>query len=75
MIQRVVRNGRVRAFGAEWEPWENSRDIPPEGQRVDVKAYADGSLYMWWDDDGRGVQLICGATRRPVVDLAAKADQ
>lgn len=72
MIQRVVRNGRVRAFGDEWE-LDAGRDgiLAPNGPRLDFRTYGGGVAYVEWYEPRLGVRCIGRATRRPMVDLMA----
>ena len=72
MIQRVVRNGRVRAFGAEWElDAGRNGTLAPNGSHLDFRTYGGVVAYVEWYEPRLGVRCIGRATRRPVVDLMA----
>lgn len=72
MIQRVVRNGRVRAFGAEWDLGQNARRNTYHGETVRVtKNGPDDVLLYVWNEEGTGLVSIGRATRHPVVNLMA----
>jgi hypothetical protein len=71
MIQRVVRNGRVRAFGAEWDLSAQARRNAFHGDTVRVHKDGDGVLLYMWNEEGAGLVSIGRATRRPVIDVMA----
>lgn len=71
MIQRVVRNGRVRAFGAEWELSRRALLNTFEGDTVHIHGDAEILRLYGLSEGGCGLVCIGHATRRPVVDLMA----
>jgi hypothetical protein len=72
MIQRVVRNGGVRAFGAEWELESRARGSARHGDRVHVlrvEGISDSVLLYMPAEKTPGLRFIGRATRRPVIDI------
>jgi hypothetical protein len=65
MIQRVVRYGRVLAFGAVWDLEPKAMRAVFNGDTVRVQKSGDDVLLYAWNEEGTGLVSIGRATRRP----------